>query len=124
MLVPELLGTHVSRLKQIHRRERQHDRALNEHLDSLPLPRPACSVGDITLAVAQVVDALKSPRHDADREWLRDLARQRRITVDSFDGVNICKTTYHVQRRMKRRELDRQAATTVETARLPKWFPQ
>ena len=52
---------------------------------------------------------------------LRELARRRRVTSDSFERVNICKTMNHIQRRVKRRELELQAERTVESARLPKW---
>ena len=52
---------------------------------------------------------------------LRELARRRRVTSDSFERVDICKTMNHIQRRVKRREMESVAERTVESARLQKW---
>ena len=43
------------------------------------------------------------------------------VTSVSCERVQICKTMYHVQSRIKRREMKLQAERTVESARLPKW---
>ena len=52
---------------------------------------------------------------------LRELAQRRRVTSDSFERVQICKTMNHVQRRITRRKKELQAERAVESARLPKW---
>ena len=69
----------------------------------------------------RVVKPVRLPPEDEDMVLLRELARRRRVASDSFERVNICKTTNHIQRRIKRRELELQAERTVESARLPKW---
>ena len=96
----------------------------------VPQPRPSCTIGDITLAVSEaghkfgrrrVVNPVRLPPEDEDMALLRGLARRRRVTSDSFERVEICKTMNHIQRRVRRREAELQAERTVETARLPKW---
>ena len=129
--VHELLGAHVQRLKQL---ERQRRRAAEAQYATqpvrAPLPRPSCTLGDTTLAVSEashkfgrrrVVRPVRLPPEDEDMVLLRELARRRRVTSDSFERVNICKTMNHIQRRVKRRELELQAERTVESAQLPKW---
>ena len=95
-----------------------------------PQPRPSCTLGDITLAVSEaghkfgrrhVVRPVRLPPEDEDMVVLRELAWRRRVTSDSFERVDICKTMNHIQRRVKRREMELQAERTVESARLPKW---
>ena len=129
--VHELLGAHVQRLKQLERQRRRAAEAqYATQLVRAPLPRPSCTLGDITLAVSEaghkfgrrrVVRPVRLPPEDEDMVLLRELARRRRVTSDSFERVNICKTMNHIQRRVKRRELELQAERTVESARLPKW---
>ena len=68
-----------------------------------------------------VVRPVRLPPEDEDMVLLRELARRRRVTSDSFERVDICKTMNHIQRRVKRREMELQAERTVESARLPKW---
>ena len=58
---------------------------------------------------------------DEDMRLLREWAQRPRVTSDSFERVGICKTMSHIQRRVKRRDMEVQAERTVETARLPKW---
>ena len=64
---------------------------------------------------------VRLPPEDEDMRLLRELAQRRRVTSDSFERVGICNTMSHIQRRVKRREMELQAERTVETARLPKW---
>ena len=129
--VHELLGAHVKRLKQLERLKRREAEA--QHTTQpvrAPQPRPSCTLGDITLAVSEaghkfgrrhVVRPVRLPPEDEDMVLLRELARRRRVTSDSFERVEICKTMNHIQRRVKRREMELQAERTVESARLPKW---
>ena len=125
--VHELLGAHVQRLKQLERqRRREAEAQYTTQPVRTPLPRPSCTLGDITLAVSKfgrrrVVRPVRLPPEDEDMVLLRELARRRRVTSDSFERVDICKTMNHIQRRVKRREMELQAERIVESARLPKW---
>ena len=131
ILVHEIMGAHVKRIKQL---ERQKRRETEEQTTTQPVrapqPRPSCTLGDLTLAVAEaghkfgrrrVEKPVRLPPEDEDKRLLRELAQRRRVTSDSFERVNICKTMNHIQRRIKRREMDLRAERTVDTARLPKW---
>ena len=123
--VHELLGAHVQRLKKLERQRRRVAEAQYATQSMrAPLPRPSCTLGDITLAVSEaghkfgrrrVVKPVRLPPED------EDMVRRRRVTSDSFVRVDICKTMNHIQRRDKRREMELQAERTVESARLPKW---
>ena len=129
--VHELLGAHVQRLKQLERqRRREAEAQYTTQPVRTPLPRPSCTLGDITLAVSEaghkfgrrrVVRPVRLPPEDEDMVLLRELARRRRVTSDSSERVDICKTMNHIQRRVKRREMELQAERIVESARLPKW---
>ena len=129
--VHELLGAHVKRLKQLERLKRREAEA--QHTTQpvrAPQPHPSCTLGDITLAVSEaghkfgrrhVVRPGRLPPEGEEMVLLRELARGRRVTSDSFERVEICKTMNHIQRRVGRREMELQAERTVESARLPKW---
>ena len=132
--VHEIMGAHVKRIKHIKQLERHKRRETEEQPTTqqvrTPQPRPSCTLGDLTLAVAEaghkfgrrrVDKPVRLPPEDEDKKLLRELAQRRRVTSDSFERVNICKTMNHIQRRVKRRETDLRAQRTVDTARLPKW---
>ena len=116
-------------LKQINRKEAQHARTFDVNSDILPLPRPACSIGVFTLAVAQagrlcgsrqVLGTSKLPLMMLIRNYYANLQDKKRITADSFVRVNICEAKCHVQRRIKRHKLDFHAERAVGTGRLPR----
>ena len=125
------MGAHVKRIKQLERQKRREtEEQPTTQLVRTPQPPPSCTLGDLTLTVAEaghkfgrrrVEKPVRLPPEDEDKRLLRELAQRRRVTSDSFERVNICKTMNHIQRRVKRREMDLRAERTVDTARLPKW---
>ena len=124
--VHEISGAHVKRIKQLERYKRREIEGSTTQPVRAPQPRPSCTLGDLTLAVAEAGHKFgkrradipaRLPPEDEDKKLLRELAQRRRVTSDSFERVHISKTMNHVQRRIKRLRAQR----AVDTARLPKW---
>ena len=125
--VHDVLGAHLQRLMQLERQKRREVEAeCTVHPVLVPYPRPACTLEDIILAVAEagqkyskrnIVRPLRIPPEDEDMVLSREMARRRRVSADSLERVDICDAVHHTQRRVKQRELEHQAERTVESAR-------
>ena len=97
--VNEIMGAQVKRLKQLERQKRREAEVQSTTQPvRIPQPRPSCTLGDLTLAVSeaghkfgrrQFARLVRLPLEDEDMILLRELARRRRVTSDSFERVEI-----------------------------------